>query len=154
MNHATTRQLMRLTHTRELLSWTQRIATSGRGCSFFVAAILRVLISTTLPCLRTFTRKLTRTILVPLQAHSGQVERRKSPNLLRTKQLRHGSTIGREESLIFHLHSNCRSLIYTIKETEDFKVLVPHHPVKNRLVPIKNHLATHQFENNTRHHQR
>ena len=76
-SHAIIRQLMRLTHILEPPSWTQRILTSGQDCSYFAAVIPQDLTSTTLPCLKMFTHKLTKTTLVPRRAHSGQVERLK-----------------------------------------------------------------------------
>jgi hypothetical protein len=145
---------MHLMHIPELLSWTRQIPTSGQDCNCFAAAILPDLISTTHPCLRTFTHKRTRITLVPLQAHSGRVERLKWHNLPRAKQLQHESPTGQEESLTSLLHSNFPNPIHMIRETEDFRALGPHHPVKNRVVPTKNHLAIHQFESNIRHHQR
>jgi tetratricopeptide (TPR) repeat protein len=153
-NHATTKQLMRLTHTQELLSWTQRIPTSGQGCSCFAVVIPQDPISTMHPCLRMSTHKRIRTTLVPLPAHSGRVEPLKWHSHLKAKQLQHGSTNGQEGSLIFLLHSNFPNPIPMIKEMDDFKALGPRHLDKNHPVPTKNHPATHQFENSTRHHQR
>jgi hypothetical protein len=154
MNHATTKQLMRLTHIPELLSLTQRIPTSGHDCSCFAAAIPRDPISTTHQCLRTFTHKRTRITWGHLQARSGQAGHLKLHNLLRTSLLQDVLTTGQGQSLISLLHSNFLNLIPTIRETEDFKVLARHHLVKNHLVPIKKHPATLQCENNTRHPQR
>jgi hypothetical protein len=154
MNHATTKLLMRLTHILELLSWTQRIPTSGQDCNYFAAATPRDLISTTHPCPKTFTRKLTRTTLAPPPAPSGRVERLKWHNLLRTKELRHGSMTGLEQSLIFPLHNNFPNQTLMISETEDSKAPVPRRLAKSRLVPTKNHPAIHQFGNSTRHHQK
>ena len=152
MNHATTKLLMRLTHIPELLSWTQRIPTSGQDCSYFAAATPPDLISITHPCPKTFTRKLTRTTLAPLPALSGRVEHLKWHNLLRTKELRDGSTTGLEQLLISPLHSNFPNQTPMTRETEDSKARVPRHLAKNRLVPTKNHPAIHPFGNSTRHH--
>ena len=154
MNHAITKLLMHLTHIPELLSWTQRIPTSGQDCSYFAAATPRDPISTTHLCPKTFTRKPTRTTLAPLPALSGRVERLKWHNLSRAKEPRHGSTTGREQSLISPLHSNFPNQTPMTRETEDSKAPVPRRLAKSRLVPTKNHPAIHPFGNSTRHHQK
>jgi hypothetical protein len=154
MNHAITKLLMRSTHIPELLSWTQPIPTLGQDCSYFAAATPRDLISITHPCPKTFTRKPTRTTLVPLPAPSGRVERLKWHNLLRTKELQHGSTTGPEQSLISPLHSNFPNQTPMTRETEDSKAPVPRRLAKSRLVLTKNHPAIHQFGNSTRHRQK
>jgi hypothetical protein len=154
MNHAITKLLMRSTHIPELLSWTQPIPTLGQDCSYFAAATPRDLISTTHPCPKTFTRKLTRTTLAPLPAPSGRVERLKLHHLLRARELRHGSTTGLEQLLISPLHSNFPNQTPMTRETEDSKAPVPRRLAKSRLVPTKNHPAIHQFGNSTRHRQK
>jgi hypothetical protein len=154
MNHATTKLLMRSTRIPERLSWTRRTPTSGQDYSSFAAATPRDLISTTPPCPKTSTRKLTRTTLAPLRAPSGRVERPKWHNLLRAKELRHGSMTGLEQSLISPLHSNFPNQTPMIRETEDFKGRVPRRLAKSRPVPTKNRLAIRQFGNSTRHRQK